>query len=380
MAASVAYSPLTDQRDVVPYLLRRELVSAESIIAGDLVVEDISRRNRNFRVTCREGRSYLLKQALTDAGVAAIAYEAEFYRALNQDADMTLMRPYVPRVHEYDVDAGVLVLELVLEATDLRQYHSNTGRFSLTLAKLLGAAIGHLHADGERLANGDCAGRFKTDLPWVLSSQKVTADDLVTSSPASLQVSKLVQSAPRLGFHLQRLKAGWAAETLIHHDLKWDNCLASCQPGSRRHDRLAIIDWEAAGVGDSCWDVGSVFNDYLAFWVLSMPLTAEASLSQLPQMARYPLHVMHPALRSFWNAYISARDITPQEAPDVLVGSVEYAAARLVQTGFEQMQMRSELTGNVVAIAQLAENILERPREAATVLLGFGSTEGIDGD
>lgn len=60
-------------------------------------------------------------------------------------------------------------------------------------------------------------------------------------------------------------------------------------------------------------------------------------------------------------------------AADWLGRAVDYSAARLLQAGVEQAQFALRLTGNFICQLQLSLNILRRPRQAATALLG--STE-----
>ena len=44
--------PSTERMSSAPFLLSRGLLSFENVLAGDLVILDASRRNRNFRVLC----------------------------------------------------------------------------------------------------------------------------------------------------------------------------------------------------------------------------------------------------------------------------------------------------------------------------------------
>jgi hypothetical protein len=81
---------------------------------------------------------------------------------------------------------------------------------------------------------------------------------------------------------------------------------------------------------------------------------------------------MRPAIRAFWSSYTHHRKLTnPDLLDEYLLRSVRYAAARLVQTAYEQGQTSSLLTGNIVVLLQLAFNILQRPAEAALALLGI---------
>jgi hypothetical protein len=124
-------------------------------------------------------------------------------------------------------------------------------------------------------------------------------------------------------------------------------------------------------VGDACWDVGSVFNDYLSFWLLSIPITGEDPPERFLDLARYPLAKMQPAMRAFWDTYVQSMGFDQATARERLIKSVRYAAARLVQTAFEESQNSTEPTGNVICFLQVALNILQRPEQAAMHLIGI---------
>jgi thiamine kinase-like enzyme len=153
--------------------------------------------------------------------------------------------------------------------------------------------------------------------------------------------------------------------------MRWDNCVVFGRLGSRRKTRLKIVDWELASVGDPCWDVGSVFNDYLSCWLLSIPITGEAPPDRFFELARYPLERMQPAIHAFWQAYIRQMKLDSATPAQWLVRTVKYVGARLVQTAFEQMRMSMQLTGNIVCFLQLSLNIMQRPQEAIVHLLGI---------
>ena len=89
------------------------------------------------------------------------------------------------------------------------------------------------------------------------------------------------------------------------------------------------------------------------------------------QLTRFPLERMRPAIRAFWGAYARERGLPADETREALLLAVRYSAARLLQTAFEQMQSAPRVTGNIVCLLQLSWNVLERPAEAATRLLGL---------
>ena len=360
---------LTTAEEVVPYLLAHNLLSAEAVVDGDLTVEDVSQRNRNFKVISSHGPSYLLKQGIGPDGATTVAREAAIYGYLTDRENAGFSR-YLPRFQGYDPEERVLILELVSEAEDLREYQARRGRFSTGQAAALGDALGRLH----RLA-GTGGGKepqlesFAHGPAWALSMHRPTLAAFREISWANVEVIKIIQRFAEFGALLDELRQEWKAEALVHFDLRWDNCLVSRRPPARKTS-LKIVDWEFAGPGDPCWDVGSIFSNYLSFWVISMPITGDMQPEQFPEFARYPLVKMQPAIRSFWRSYVRRMELDSR-ASDWLMRAVKYSAARLLETAYTQMQSSVQVTSHALCLLQLSLNMLQRPHEASVHLLGI---------
>lgn len=358
------------QREAVSYLLLRNILSPEHIVTGDLAVADISRRHHNYKITNRYGPAYMLKQGVGQDKATSIEREAEVYRRLTSGKQE--LSGYLPRLYFYDADEHVLLLELIDGAQDLREYHLNRGYFPISLARELGKALGTLHGlmgtgkvgweDGQPVASPP---------PFALFVHRPTIRFLQECSAANLQLIKVIQQFPVFCDLLDALRQDWRNETFIHRDIRWDNCLVYGKSSSARKSQLKIVDWELASVGDPCWDVGSVFNDYLSFWLFSIPITGEMPPERFLELARYPLEKMQPAIQAYWQAYVRQMGLDAATADRWLLRAVQFAAARLIQTAFEHMQTSMQFTGNIVCLLQLSLNILQRPREAIVQLLGI---------
>ena len=350
------------QRDAARYLLDRKLLSPRDVLDNGLVVRDASSRNRNFRVETEDGPSFLLKQAIGAETEASLRNEASVYAHL-RTVDEGLAS-YLPRLYGYDADENLLVLELVRDAVDLRAHHTASGHFSVGPAAALGTALGTLHRLTHR--GVDAAPQYAA---WILSVHRPSTTIFREASGASLELVRIVQGAPGFSESLDRARAAWRVEALVHADVKWDNLLVTVQESG--DEALKIVDWEGATVGDPCWDIGSALAHYLSFWLFSIPVTGELPPARFPELAAYPLDAMKPALTTCWQAYTAARAVRGDEAAELLVRSVELAGARLLQTAFEAAQLQLQVTSALVLHLQLAHNLLERPSEAATRLLGI---------
>ena len=327
-------------RELVLDLVAKGLLTQEAAV-GRLTVTPMIGRNDNQSIELAGGRALLAKQAAGSS--SALANEARVYDLLR--APERGFAAYVPVARAFDSRRRLLVLDLIRHARTV-----GTGR---SVAAVLGRALARLHTiDVSRR-------RLRAvDRPWVLSLDCLPLERLRRISSANLQMTRMIQESRSLCRAVAGLAASWTAGSLIHNDLRWENCLLS------RGGKLKLVDWELAGRGDPAWDVGTVFSNFLARWLFSMTFDRGASPA-LRRTARQPLAPMHEAMRRFWRAY------TESGANVSLIRVTRFAAARLIQTAFEMQRLSTDVTGNVVSLLQVSENMMCRPDAAASALLGL---------
>jgi hypothetical protein len=372
---------LMDYEDIVDYLLTQELVFAENIVSNDLIIADASRRNSNVIISRDADPCYFLKQETRDhvgAGrrVGSVAYEAEIYHLLGSlDGDRELS-PYLPRYDRYDGQQRILIIEGIPRSISLAEYQYRHARVYKRFAGMLGKALATLHnitaANKEYLEK--IAG-IPTGLPWIFYLDQPNLWIYLNSSAANLEFVRILQQSSDLSAQLKQLRGKWQAESLIHGDLKWDNCILSLSSTSRPRAGIKIIDWELAQIGDPCWDVGAIFCGYLAFWLSSIPISGETPPDQFLSLARFPLNNIQSAIRVFWKTYSKGINIATPEPSDRILRATQYAGLRLVQTAYERLQNEASITPLDIYAIQLCTNILLRPMEAAVQLFGFPLTE-----
>jgi thiamine kinase-like enzyme len=356
-------------RQVVAYLVEQGLLDAQTVVAGDVVVEDASRRHPNFRIIHDSGPAYLVKQAGDAEQAAALAREAAIYEHLSA-GDLPL-RHYLPRLHRYDADEHVLVLELWTSARHLSAYHRRIGRCPPGVAAALARALATLHRYPlPAVGQIEAARTPACPPPLSLTFSRPTLALYRTLSLANHQLLRTIQQFPAFDLVLTSLRQTWQPRAWVHYDIKWENILM-LPPLPKRRSQLKLVDWELAGLGDPCWDVGAVFGEYLSFWLLSMPISGSDPLDRFMEHARYPLAAIQPALRRFWQVYAQQMAFDEGTAYQWLERAVLYCAARLLQTAVEQSQVAAQPTASAFGLLQLSLNILQRPQEAVVHLLGI---------
>jgi len=362
---------MAKQHEVITHLLRRGLLTTEQIVAGDIELNNASRRHANVTVTISNGPSYFVKLGLDAEKRSALANEASVYRVFAGMPERSL-RDFTPALVHYDEEHAILVLELVEGARNFRQVHAGGSLPSPGTHAMLGESLALLHrATGTRTGSSEQHRDDPVRLPWIFSIHRPTPKTLPHASRANIDLIQAIEQSPELCAGLEILQQEWNARSLIHHDIRWDNLLVTSPSNDGGDGGLKIVDWELTAPGDPCWDIGSVFHDYLDTWLAFMPVAADLPGDRLPELAACPLEPMQPLIASFWHAYVRALAIAGPVRSEWLIRAVKFAAARLLQTVYERMQQSTELTSTAVAALQLSMNMLERPREAALYLLAL---------
>jgi Ser/Thr protein kinase RdoA (MazF antagonist) len=335
-------------------LVEGGLIGEDDVVGGDLVLRDLSRRNPNVLVERRRRPTLFVKTASGAERRGALEREANRYRSLDRAGLASL----APRLLAHDRARGMLVLEGLPGARDLRAVHLGEERFPSKLGALLGDALGALHGAAHRSSGDEPSG----GAPWVFTIHRPTVDDLRELHPSSLDLVRVIRREPGIGRRLDDLRARWTAATTIHNDLKWDNVMV-VQSARGGPSALRIVDWEHAREGDPLWDVGSAVAGYLGFWVYSIDVRPGVPAAELPSRARFPLESMAPAVGALWSAYCSRRGL--DDAGGALaVGAARMAGARLLLAAHEATESGAPVNAHLVLHVQLAANLLLRPHDA----------------
>ncbi len=347
-------------RNLPNYLLSRGLISYESIVDGDLTITDASHRNRAFRVLRGSQPGYFVKQIRQwDAPtISAWEQEAACYRRLSPSA-------ILPKHHSSDFESRILVLDLVSGSETLSEYHRRLDSCPVAVGSKQGVALSAFHRATQGKEN---AGKT----PWILAVHETDPTWFDALSPANARLLEVVGDT-EYGELLSGLRLEWQPTCLIHGDVKWDNFLIHplVNDTESSDPQVLLVDWEMASFGDPCWDAGSVFQAYLNFWIYSMPFHETNRADVLVSRAHRPLENLQPAMRAFWDSYVSGMSLDFHSARIALARSVRCGAARMIQSAYEMMHHSDQMPPAGLAMLQTSFNILTRPADAVRDLFGF---------
>ena len=345
---------MLDVADVAPYLQGKGLLGARAVVDGGLRVADVSRKNRVFLVTADDEPCYVVKLP-DEAGDSGVAHEAAVLQRLRAEVGDGPLAAFLPTLVAYDAAEEVLVLEAPPAGQDLAQQHAR-GRFSRALAREAGQALGLLHS----VAPSALDGLDPPDPSWAVTVHRLELPAMRTLTAAGVELVRMVQDSGELCDALDELHASWQTTSVIHGDVRWDNCLAVRRSGSQHRTRLLLIDWELSAAGDPAFDVGAYFGEYVRAW---------ARLG-------HELMAMQPALAMFWEAYGRRCGRPAVELSRLLRRATRFAGAHVVMAALEEAQTLTELRTSVRTTLQVGANVLQQPDEAAAHLLGFRTPWG----
>lgn len=358
--------------NIVHYLLERGVVSPATVVNGQFTAIEAGRRNRNYRIVLGDAAGLFVKQINTfDAmAISTLHREAACYRIARDNPAYADLRALMTRFIDHDATRHCLIVELLDGAENLNEYFARTRSFPAHIAQRIGSGLGGCHraVQGRPLQSDELA-TFPRYTPWILSYHHGHTFPAGSLSGGAVQVAEVIRRHPELYANFDRLRSEWRYDAIIHGDMKWDNCLVC--PDGAGGQTIKIIDWELVDCGDACWDVGGFFQSFLTSWIYSMPIPYETAPQRLVSGAAHSLDAMQPAISAFWRGYREGAAIPGELVTATLKRSIEYCAARMVQTAFESLFSSPTVNNHATSLLQVALNILRDPKEAASALFGL---------
>lgn len=353
------------------YLIARGLVTPAAIVDGDFAVVEAGRRNRNFKIFRRGGPGLFVKQVREPEpqAFATLRREAACYLLARDVPGLAALARLMPGRIDHDPARSVLIVDLLPDAENVTELHQRLGAFPPEIGALLGRGLAAYHAGlDSRLEGHAGAAAFPRQVHWILNLPASGYAVLEQMGGAPAELAAWLRWNAELPQRLAELAREWRADSLIHGDMKWDNCLV--HPGPDGQPRLRIIDWELADLGDAAWDVGSIFQSYYVHLLLSTPARPGLPPDDLADRAERRLGEVRPALRAFWKEYAKARGFAPGASGSYLERCLRFAAARLIVTVVEYVYSLPQLTHEAYAMVAASLRMLRDPARAAVALAG----------
>ncbi|MCC7173210.1 MAG: aminoglycoside phosphotransferase family protein [Planctomycetes bacterium] len=345
-------------RTVVHHILDRGCLTRDEVVRDGVTICDRSRRNTNLSVAARAGRGVFLKQARSWEGrdPSTLEHEASFLALAARHCPDVVAEGALARCIDFDRENGVLATSLVQNAVDVRGLGDEAAcaRF-----EALGRLLARVHLAMQRaMRSHPRIGTHSRHEPWVLGLHRRPATDPGMTHGAR-EIRKWLLRFPELAHLADDARAQWRRETVVHGDVKTDNCLfprAGTPP-------VAIVDWEMWGVGDPMWDVAGALQSVIVPAVLRH--IDGAGAQRVDETVFAPARVL---AASIWHGYAAATNGADPGFADARRAAV-FTAGRLLQTAVE-MTPSGAPGRDAATLLQLAWNGLQAPDVLREHLIG----------
>jgi hypothetical protein len=230
-------------------LLDTGIVTAADVHTFGIRAVDSSRSHDVVIVEIGDDRGFVVKKddRTEDGTQGSPDRERAVYRLAACYPELAALAP-VPR----HIDDEILVLDYVATRT-VAEVAVYNGWYDGMLATALGRAIEVWHRSSRPyLDQVPAAGP-----PWIYRALAADRPPYTRTNAGVARLLARLASGP-LADWLPAQAALWRTDTVIHGDLRFDNCLAG------PNDQISFIDWECATQGDPCWDLGSLVAELLS--------------------------------------------------------------------------------------------------------------------
>jgi hypothetical protein len=288
----------------------RDLLALGVLQPGEeygLTILETSISHRSFRV--RRGASpglFVKKADLTRSHGRGLATEAAVYRLARTSKLLDLV---VPPCRAVSPDDSLVVLEEV-PGTPLSETGFARGEPVSRDHKILcryGRATARVHQVRPHPLG---------EPPWLLTALEPGWGTYPWLPEPCRHLLMRLASVPLFRQGFARAASTWRSASLVHGDLRWANVLAMLDDEPQR---LWLVDWELACLGDPAWDLGSVLADLLAAAAVRWLEDGE-----LPDV--------WPGARAFFASYRHVAPSADVEWLELVRRSVALTGVRLIQT------------------------------------------------
>ena len=190
---------LMNSETVVHYLLQRGHLTFDSAVDGDLMVLEVLRRNRNFKILRKNSKGLFLKQIQhwEPQAQATLQREASAYRLAFNAPELSATAGLLPKFYDYDPIRHVLLLELLSGSEAVSDRHLRLQVFPVEIAAALAYALATYHSETRRVFGViERNPMFQKTVPWILTIHHQQAAWFSSLSAANSQLLQIVKKYP----------------------------------------------------------------------------------------------------------------------------------------------------------------------------------------
>jgi len=352
------------KKNTAAYLTNKGFLDIDDLMNGDFQLTQSQSRNSIFQVSRGNKTGLFVKQlvSMDTQNVYLMQKDATVHYMIHKLDIFKNVKQFVPKYFGYDPKTQVLVTGYFPDAQNLVEWSEARKELSVDQGVEIATILSAFHLDlTEEIPNNSSLQFFNRDLPWILNISSMPNNQTDT-------LLKMIEDDEFLSTQLEEMRHNWSGDSMVHGDIKLVNFVAVNEDGK---EKVKVIDWEIANIGDPLWDVAGLLQSYLFFWITK--LVAGPNGFQLIAGQEYldaPNRIK--VTSAFWKVYVEKQSWTKEEEEKAKIKTMKYVAARLLQSAKELNQFNpNQLASNSTLILQITKSILQSPEGAAKEYLGF---------
>jgi len=342
--------------NIASYMIDKGLMKTKSIVDGDLIVSDLSRKNLNFTIVCENSTSYFLKQPyVTDEySIETINRESKFYSKVFSSIIFSKIQEITPRFIKFDSKNNVLITKFI---TNYQKNNEKEILFGKQMSAL-GKNLGRFHSlTSQKMIHSEFNFLPKSFPPTILISRP-RPELFSLMGLGSLQFLKDIQQNEILFKFLVDLEKIWRIETIIHGDLKFDNMIFATSE-TKKGSELKLLDWELVQIGDPAWDIGTILFNFLYSHLFGEGFLKKFKMKENLEQIKSLIQTIGLDFKVLWNAYQKEMKQTKLIDETFLERAIKYATAKLIQSSFDSLQEEVESSDRELINIKISETLIK---------------------
>ncbi len=327
---------------IINWLLHRDLIRFEEL--HTLEVQDVSRRNINFRISRLNDLSLFVKIGIDHEHRNCLQHEWDVLDAVNRAARTC---KNTPKPVSHDTSNGIYVYEYINEKSSLRRLlHSPNVKWVCVCIAAATEAICELrNISIQRLPVS-----LSRSIPLPFTFCHRDSPSKSDSSPATIEYLRMIELSAVLLRLIEKCSALWSPDAFSHSDIRLDNLLVVGK------STVFILDFEFACIGDRAWDFSCLIGELLTTPIMSIDTTK--TLSEIAFDDRLIKNLA--AVFSTLNDKLLSR-LNDSNKRMIMSRLPSFAVAHVLQTLYELSLSQSTISRHIVLGLQLCENIAREP-------------------
>lgn len=280
-------------KNIAFYLFEKGLISWEESLSGIKSCVEAGSRSFGFKVVMNCGKHFFIKQIKHNHDGMNRLLETE---ALILKADTFTAKP---TFYLHDKRHGILISSLVNGTQNVGEFVKKEG-FVVSIATQLGQILKQFHQAEFTQMNLNESTKKQPPSVFYLGSESGRNWIKQRKELYTIQLVEQISLYPSLTKSIETIYKDWKNESLIHGDMKFENCLIQ---STDNNQIIQLIDFEEVTSGDSLWDVAGIIQSAIS-----------VQLQQTHFLIFSPFSPFHPLLdelalcewlQSLWQNYES---------------------------------------------------------------------------